>query len=124
MTETKPTGMTIPPSAEYMLPIVRNRLCALEEAVEAFLSVMETTGKEREAAYTKQRDGAPVEWVANVSAFLNIYERTMSVRLEAFQKLREAMTMDFETALLCAPDTTDEHLAKWLPQLQEQSDGE
>ena len=122
MTE-KPTGMIIPPSAEYMLPIVRQRLHDLEEAVEAFLSVMEETGRMREQAYIaipsiRAAKPAPVRY------FLEEYERGFPIRLEAFQKLHDAMQMDFKTALLCAPDTTDEHLAKWLPQLQEQSDGE
>ena len=116
MTE-KPTGMTSPPSAEYMLPIVRQRLHDLEEAVEAFLSVMETTGKEREAAYKGVKTFP--DRLSHVTAFLDVYERTFAPRLEAFQKLHNAMQMDFRTALLCAPDTTDAHLEKWMPKLEE-----
>ena len=120
MTDTKPTGMTIPPSAEYMLPIVRNRLSLLEEAVEAFLSVMKTTGTERETAYNAFR---ALNVRCACAGFIDTYEETFAPRLEAFKKLHDAMTMDFETALICAPDTTDEHLQTWLPKLQERGDG-
>ena len=119
-TESVPTsaGHAAIDDDKALIALLRRKLREQDDAIHAFLDVLERTGKERQEAW----DAMKAEWneitrgwtPTVVEEFLDAYERTMPERLAAVQALLSALTMAFREAVLIDSEMTDEQRAYWL----------
>jgi len=105
-----------------LIKMLRQRLSTVETAIGDFLAAMEQTGQKRMDAFAEactvitahapRTDAAVVQ--AALRRFFFVYGETLEPRKAALQHVMAALQVDFETALLCAPDMDDAQRVRWL----------
>ena len=103
-----------PPTDAELVTLLRERLAAVEHGIHTFLDVLRRTGQERQTAYAAAIEGRPIDWIKNVSAFLNTYQQTMPERLQASTALNTVLKQTFRETVLFSADLLDEDRAVWL----------
>lgn len=109
-----PTGM---PTDADLIALLRRRVGVLETAVLAYLEAMREMAEPVRAAWERY-DGAldrnDRNWRDAAREFIGAYRASLPKRRAIVEALVAAVTTDFETAVLTAPDMTDAQRAHWV----------